>query len=345
MTYNESFGAPPHQGGQSGGIMKNSGCSRSLGCLLALSLLFNFAVIGGGMMFAKKPGPTSKLKEIWISGAGKKKIAVVQVRGAIMDGARSSSNIAAAGDIVAQLNKAQRDRRVKGTLILANSPGGGVTASDKIYQAVKALSKVKPVAVLMGDVCASGCVYMSANSTKIFAHPTSVTGSIGVITSSLNFHKMLEKIGVEGVTIASKKNKALLSPYKPINPEHKAILKKIIDEMYLRFVDIMSKGRKIPKETMLKIADGRVFSGVAAKKLKLVDEIGYQSDALKWLMKKAGLSSARLVKYRQQVGFAELLLGVSQLPQEIKSSRQLSIEKLLGVQSPRILYMYSSGLK
>ncbi len=325
--------------------MKNRGCSSSMGCFLALSLALNVVVIGGALLFAEKPGPRSGLREIWVSGKGKNKLAVVQVRGPIMEGTRSRGNLTAASDVVAQLHRAQRDRSVKGTLILANSPGGGVTASDKIYQAVKAHSKVKPVVVLMEDVCASGCVYMSANATEIVAHPTTVTGSIGVITSSFNVSKMFEKLGIEGVTIASKKNKAILSPFKPVNPEHKKIIKKIIDEMYLRFVDIMSKGRKIPKAKMLTIADGRVFTATVAKKLKLVDTLGYKADALRILMKRAKISSAKLVKFRQQIGFAELLMGYSQLPLEMKSARQFSLGKLLGMQAPRMYYMYSTGMK
>lgn len=326
-----------------GGMFKNSSCLAMFGCFAAICVGLGLVLVISAAMFGANPQPKNKLREIWISGKGKNKIAVVQVNGAIMEGARSSATMTAASDIVAQLKHIQRDKSVKGVLVLANSPGGGVTASDKIYRALKQLTdSKKPVVVLMGDVCASGCVYMSAYASKIMAHPTTVTGSIGVIISTLNFAKMLDKIGVEGVTITSKENKALLSPYKPVNPKHKAILKTIVDEMFARFVDILSKGRKIKKDKLMKVADGRVFTGAAAKKLGLVDSLGYKDDALAALKKLAGVSKVKLVKFRRPMGFADIFLGYAQLPQEIKSQRSMNMEKLLSLKGPRVYYMWSA---
>ncbi|TNE49024.1 MAG: signal peptide peptidase SppA [Deltaproteobacteria bacterium] len=333
-----SYQQPPRQNG----MFKNSSCLAMFGCFAALCIGLGLVIVISAAMFGSKPEPSSKMREVWISGKGKAKIAVVQVNGAIMEGSRSTGNVAAASDIVSQLNHIGKDSKVKGVLVLANSPGGGVTASDKIYNALKKLTDRKlPVVVLMGDVCASGCVYMSAFATKIVAHPTSITGSIGVITSTLNFSKMLEKIGVQGVTIASKENKALLSPFEPVKPEHKAILKKIIDEMYVRFVDIVAKGRKLKKDKLMKVADGRVFSGAAAVKLGLVDQLGYKQDALDLVKKLAGVSQVKLVKYRQRLGLADIFLGYAELPHELKTSRSMSLERLLSIKGPRMYYMWS----
>lgn len=323
-----------------GGLMKNSGCTFMLGCMAGLLCILLVMGIGAALM-GGKPEPANKLHEVWISGKGKDKLAVVHVRGAIMEGSRSTASTTVASEVVAQLQKAQRDNTVKGVLILANSPGGGVTASDKIYHAVKNIVAKKPVVVLMGDVCASGCVYMSAHASHIMAHPTTITGSIGVITSTINITKLFEKIGIEGINITSKENKALLSPYKPINPEHIAILKKIIDEMYDRFVSIVSEGRKIKKDVLLPIADGRVFTGAVAKQNKLVDSLGYKADALTLLKKLAGVSDAKLVKYRPHLGLAEIFLGYSQLSQELRTSQQVSLERLLHLKAPRVYYMWS----
>lgn len=324
------------------GIQRNKrGCMGALGCLLVVSLAINLVVLGGALIFREKPGPVKRLNEVWLSGKGESKLAVVRVTGPIMEGPRSTSSMTAASDVVRQLQRAGRDKGVKGVLLIANSPGGGVTASDKIYNSVKAFVKKKPLVMIMEDVCASGCVYLSAHATKILAHPTSITGSIGVITSTFNVSKMLDKIGVNAVTIASKENKALLSPFEPVKPEHKAILKKIIDEMYTRFVNVLVQGRKIPKEKLLPFADGRIFTGTVALKHKLIDGLGYRKDALKELMKLANVSSARLVQYRPPFSFYQLFRATASLPEELKSSRSLSLEKALNFKAPRVLYMWS----
>jgi len=323
------------------------GCQSSFGCLLSISIILNLLLFLGLASTYEKPRPQKQLSETWISGKGQHKIAFIHINGTIMGGSRPRNGVSPAQLVIQKLEQARRDPAVKGVLIQADSPGGSVTASDQIYHEMIALRKSgKPIVVLMGNTCASGCLYLAAPATKIYANPTTLTGSIGVIMSTLNFSKFLEQHGIKGVTIASKKNKALLSPFEPIKEEHKAILKKIIDELFARFAGILIKWRKIPKKELMKYADGRVFSATQALKFKLIDGIGYKQKALTSLLKltKLSRSTVKIVRYHKSVGFSDLLWGYMQLPKHLKSSQySLSIENLLRLKTPRAYYIWTAA--
>tara|TARA_B100000609_G_scaffold198303_1_gene197584 strand:+ start:33558 stop:34526 length:969 start_codon:yes stop_codon:yes gene_type:complete len=313
-----------------------------LGCLLSASLVFNLVLLViVSATSSTKSNKRGRYEEAWVSGKGANKIAMIQVDGTITGRPTSYSDTASARILVKQLRRARRDASVKGVFIEINSPGGSVTASDKIYQAMVKLRKSKkPIVLLMGDTCASGCVYMGVPANKVYAHPTTITGSIGVIISTLNFSKMMEKIGIQGVTIASKENKALLSPYAPVQESHKKILKDIVDEMHTRFVGIVAKWRKLPTKEVSAFADGRVFSAKQAKKLKLIDGISYRQQALKSLLKLAGLKNARYVRYKRQVNFFDLFKSYAKLPAELKKSRKISIDTMLDWTTPKAYYLW-----
>lgn len=332
---------PPY--GQRGGG-QSRGCLVSLGCLLGLSILFNLilmTVVGSVNQPARR---ASAMQEIPLSGKGKRKIAVIRLNGVIGVASRSLNDGGSPRAFAQKLERARKDRNVRGVLIYANSPGGSVTASDKMHHAMLRFKKSrKPVVVLMGDVCASGCVYATASANKILAMPTTITGSIGVIMSTLNFSELLGKIGVKGVVIASKKNKALLSPYMPVQEQHKEILKKIVDSMYKRFAGIVSKHRKIPMEKVVTFADGRVFGPKEAKSYKLVDDIGYNLDAKRAILKLAGLSRARFVRYKKQVGFSDLLRVYAHFPLRMEdAARKPSLNDILGQSAPKLYYMWAA---
>jgi protease-4 len=312
------------------------------GCLFAASIALNLIFFVASAMYAGQDQPAQTLNEVWLEGQAKDKIVEIPVRGAIIEESSSLSTTADSQTLVAQLQKALKDPQVKGVLIQANSPGGSVTASDKVYQAVVALREAKkPVVVLMHDTCASGCVYLAAPANLIVAHPTTVTGSIGVMMMTLNISKFLDHHGIQGVTITSKENKALLSPLQPIQPEHKQIVKVIIDEMFERFVGIVSKWRNIPKDDLLKFADGRIFIAAKAKDYKLIDAIGYRKDALKSLKELAKIKDARIVTYRRQVGWSDIFRSYAQLPNRIANNSRFSIQDLLRFDTPTAYYIWS----
>lgn len=319
------------------------GCMAAVGCVLLASLVVNIMLFA--MMSDKQQaqGHEKKLREVLLAGKGESKVAVLDLNGVIMEGVGNFRERATAASLLPMIRQAESDKMVRGVLLLANSPGGSVTASDKIYHALTRLAKKKPIVALMGDTCASGCVYATAAAHQIVAHPTTVTGSIGVIVSTLNFSAMLEKIGVKGVSITSKKNKALLSPYDPIQEEHKQIIKTIVDKMYHRFVDIVVAGRKLKREAVLQVADGRVFVAEDALKYKLIDRIGYRKDAQDLLLKLTKLPNARFVAYRKEATLFDIFAGMAEMPELVRRASSPSLSDLLSAQTPRAWYIWPAA--
>ncbi|MEG1553267.1 MAG: signal peptide peptidase SppA [Kiritimatiellia bacterium] len=164
-------------------------------------------------------------------------------------------------------------------LLVIDSPGGGVTPSDRLYHALECFKTSKTgrkVFVLGGDIVASGAYYTALQADWIRIHPTTIIGSIGVIVPGFNAALLAQKLGIADNSITSGASKDLGNPLKPINPEHNAILKSVVDAMYERFIGLVAKGRQLPIEAVRKLADGRVYSAEDAINLHLADDIGYE---------------------------------------------------------------------
>lgn len=236
------------------------------------------------------------LEERVISGADKDKIVMISIDGVITDeskenflGLTTESPISL---IKESLKRAEKDPDVKALILKINSPGGTVTASDIIYNEIKQFKERKniPVMTIFMDIGASGAYYIAMSSDIVAAHPTSVTGSIGVIMQGINVREGLEKIGVYDQSFTSGKNKSIGSPLKEISPEQKAILQGVVNSLYNRFYQVVKEGRpqftKQKKEASLRaLCDGRIFTADQAKKLGLVDEVGYFEDFIPKLIK------------------------------------------------------------
>jgi len=162
------------------------------------------------------------------------------------------------------------------------------------------------VLVEMGSACCSGGYYIAAGADYIIAHPTTITGSIGVIMSTVNAAELAKKIGIESVVIATGTNKAMLDPLKPVDQEHVKIFKKAVDSDYERFLSVVSKGRNIPVDKIRQIADGRILGAEEAKKLKLVDAIGYSEDSEAKLAKMAKAEDIRIVRYKDDPSWRDI---------------------------------------
>lgn len=201
----------------------------------------------------------------------KPKVALIKVQDTIMDYM----------DTVESIAKAQKDESVKAVVILVDSPGGAVGASQEIYRSIEKLREKKPVVVSMGNVAASGGYYVSAPANIIYANPGTITGSIGVIIQQVDLSQILDKIGVKVNTVKSGENKDILYPNKPLTPEQRKILQDTVMDVYEQFLDAIVKYRKIDKEKLRQYADGRVFSGKQAKEIGLVDKLGNIQDAIK----------------------------------------------------------------
>lgn len=208
-----------------------------------------------------------------------KQIAVVVVQGEIVDGEGDEGT--AGGDTVSELlEKARRDDKVKAVLLRVNSPGGSVFASEKIRRGVLALqADGKPVVASMSTLAASGGYWVSMDANKIFAEPTTITGSIGIFGMIPTFAEPLNKIGVHTDGVGTTPLAGALRIDRPLGPEIKTLFQLQIEKGYRNFIEGVAKGRKIPVEQVNSIARGRVWSGKAAKELGLVDELGSFGDA------------------------------------------------------------------
>ncbi len=237
------------------------------------------------------------------------KIALIQITGMIADSDRRG--LITKGEnpvarIVESLQKAAKDAKIKAIVLRINSPGGTVTASDIVYREIQHFRETskKPVVVLMSDVAASGGYYIACAADEIIAHPTTITGSIGVIIQTFNFSEGMRRIGINADAITSGPNKATGSPFEPMPPEHRALLQGLVDEFYANFVAIVTENRPNLSIADLEwITDGRVVTGKRAAEVGLVDSTGDLRDAFAAAKKRANLTAAKLVKYHRPLEY------------------------------------------
>ncbi len=271
----------------------------------------------------------------------KKKVAILNIKGVILS---QKMPMAGAVDMVErlrqQLEHAGKDKNLAGVLLEIDSPGGGITASDILHEAVLDLRKKgKKVVVLMEDVAASGGYFIAAGADKIYAHPTTITGSIGVIVKSVNVEGLFEKIGLEDVTLKSTRTpfKDMLSSTRQMTEAERKVMIDLIDQMYDHFIDVIVKGRKMKRKKVLRLADGRVYTAEEAKKSGLIDGIGYRKDALKALYDLAELKKEpKVVKYRRSFNIQDFLSGGAGSRAELLLLNQLQS----GLRTPRFMYLW-----
>lgn len=251
---------------------------------------------------------------------GDNQIGVIEVTGPIMDSKKT----------VAQLRKFVKDDNIKGLVIRVDSPGGAVAPSQEIYDAVKKAKAKKPLVVSMGGTAASGGYYIACGADTIFANSGSVTGSIGVITQLFQVNQLLDKAKIEVNTIKTGPYKDAGSPFKPFGEDDARYFNELITDIYDQFVDDVAECRKLKREEVLKVADGRVFTGRQALKLKLVDKLGTFEDAVDHVAKAAKIKDDPKLVYpaKDEVPLLGSLLksNVEGLVQEVKQSATPSIE-------------------
>lgn len=207
------------------------------------------------------------------TGSSGSKVAIVYAEGEIVDGEGSGSNFG--GDKLARaIRKFRLDPDIKAIVLRINSPGGSGSASEVIWRELAAAHKAKPVVVSMGTVAASGGYYIATAADRIFAEPTTITGSIGVFGLFPNVQKLFSNIGITWDSVATTPYSDLLTPFREKSPEEMGVIQKYIDEFYQQFLERVSQARNIPVDQVNEIAQGRVWSGERAIKLHLVDEIG-----------------------------------------------------------------------
>ncbi|HET6465149.1 MAG TPA: signal peptide peptidase SppA [Nitrospiria bacterium] len=288
------------------------------------------------------------LEEKDVSGAGADKIVLMDLSGMISEEEKGSS-LVPEPNLVAQfkeeLKKAAHDPAVKAVVLRINSPGGTVTASDILHHELEVFKKQtgKKVIVSIMDLGASGGYYVAVAADKIVAHPTTVTGSIGVIMLSVNVQGLLEKIGVTGTAIKSGDKKDMGSPLRPMTEEERQLFQGIINQMYDRFVSVVAAGRKnMTVDQVRKAADGRVYTAQQALDLGLVDGIGYLDDAIQSAKTEAGLSKARVVIYLRPGSYKDNIY--SQMPSgaaQTVNLVNLDLRSFVQSGTPRFMYLWS----
>jgi len=223
------------------------------------------------------------LIEVWSAGSGDVKVARIPLRGLILfeapgfllDGGSAEAALRA-------IKRASADPDVRGIILDVESGGGGITASDILYQALldfKAGGEGRVVVAQFGDVAASGAYYIALAADQIVAHPTTLTGSIGVLMQSYNIRELAGKLGIADVTIKSGAHKDLLNPFGEMSDEQRAMLQGVVNALHDRFVSLTALRRGLDEAAVRAVADGRVLLAADALKLGLIDRIGYARDA------------------------------------------------------------------
>ena len=285
---------------------------RKLGCLsiflfvaLCGSILVNFAL--AITAFRKLDGVATdeesrpRFREVIVENGSRgssDKIAVITLRGIISTGISGNVGESMVDDLRWQLEQARNDDEVRAVVLEVDSPGGEVTASDMIYNAVAKTRAKKPVVVYMESLAASGGYYVSCGGKYLMANETSITGSIGVIIQTLNYEQLFNKIGLASVVFKSGKFKDMLNGARPMTPEERDYVQSFVMKTYEKFLGIVAKERNLPAETLRNgIADGRILSGRDALDNKLIDGLGQIEDAFAKAKDLGRSPSAKIVKY------------------------------------------------
>jgi len=251
------------------------------------------------------------------------RVAVVYAVGEIISG-EGSDDIIGSDRISKAIRKARKDDKVKAIVMRVNSPGGSALASDVILREVKLAAEEKPFIVSMGNVAASGGYYISAAAHKIYAEPTTITGSIGVLGMLPNLEKTMEnKLGITYDYALTNKNSNFMTPFRPLTSQQREVIKGYIENVYDTFVQHVMEGRGMSYEEVDEIGQGRVWIGTDAQNIGLVDEIGGLEDAVQAAVELANLETYSIREYPVQKDFfqelMDQLMGKASVEAKIRS--------------------------
>jgi len=328
---------------------KSSGCLWMLAgfglCLGFLTVLAIVFIVASGNSVRTVVKPTApKFEETVVVDAKKDakdpdaKIALITLRGIITSAEPGTIGDTMVDDLKLQCEQAAMDEKVRAVVLYVDSPGGEVTASDFIYNAVRKIrdggygpKNKKPVVVYMGSLAASGGYYVSCGGTYLIANETTLTGSIGVIMQSLHYQHLFDKLGLETITFKSGQFKDMLSGSRELTQEERDYVQGMIMQTYGKFVGIVARERKLNEDELRHgLADGRVISGKDAMAARLINATGEVEDAYAKAMELGGAKGAAVVRYESPFKFGRLLrlLGQSE-----KTSVEVNVAKVL---SPKL---------
>ena len=274
--------------------------------------------------------------------SGKNKIAVIFAQGEILYG-EGGADVIGQGIMNKAIRKAKDDEKVKAIVLRVDSPGGSALVSDIIWREIELAKEVKPVVVSMGNVAASGGYYIAAGADKIFAEPTTITGSIGVFGTVPNIAELAEDIGINAEQVGTNKNSVDYSLFEPMTDEFRAVVQESIEDVYETFLSRVSAGRGITMAEADSLAQGRVWSGADAKRLGLVDELGNLEDAIVEAAKMAEVEDYGIKKFpKYKSGFEKLMEDLGGASVDAKQS---FIEEEIGSEAYSILKQVKSAME
>ncbi|HEX7510821.1 MAG TPA: signal peptide peptidase SppA [Chitinivibrionales bacterium] len=243
---------------------------------------------------------TSETGSLKLSGLSTKRIGLAQI----------SDVIYSSEEYVRQLRDLREDADICGVILRIDSPGGAVAPSQEIYEEVMRFREAnKPVVVSMGNLAASGGYYIASPAFKIFANPGTITGSIGVIMSFTHYYKLLDKIGVDFQVLKAGELKDVGNPNRAMTLREKQYMQTMLDDVHMQFIEDVGRARGISMDSLIPIADGRIFTGRQAVEARLVDTLGGFEDAVAYIKNHCNVpEKSTLVEKKRPEGFLKRLL-------------------------------------
>jgi protease-4 len=322
---------------------KGIGWKIFFGIILGLSIIANIVLfvlliaVGSQMLFESADTSESFAEKVIEKGPGSSKIAVIKIEGII--------NNELADLVASQIKEAKTDKSVKAVIFKTVTPGGGIAASDRIYDEILRFKAEtgKPVIAFMQTIATSGGYYTSVGCDKIIAEPTAITGSIGVIMGHFELKDLFElKLGIKPLILKSGPKKDWPTSFEPVTEEQIAYLNDtLIMPAYERFLNVVAKGRgQLSHEQIRALADGSVYNAQQAFDNKLIDEIGYMQEAIKDAKTLANITNARVVEYNKAFALEDWLGAKS----GINTFLRLNRDSLYEVTTPQLMYLWDGGL-
>lgn len=271
----------------------------------------------------------------------KDKIAIVYAQGEILYG-EGGPNTIGQGIMGEALKKAREDEDVKAIVLRINSPGGSALTSDIIWREIELTKAIKPVIVSMGDVAASGGYYIAVGADKIFAEPTTITGSIGVFGTIPNISELAKKMGINAEQVGTNKNSVDYSLFEPMRDDFKNVVQEGIEQTYQTFLGRVAEGRNITMAEADQLAQGRVWSGVDAKRIGLVDELGGLEDAVSAAAEMVNLKVYGIKNFPKYKSGMEQLLET--LGAASAKASEAFIEEEIGIEAYNLLKQVKSAM-
>ena len=297
--------------------------------------------------------PLGELHERTIEGEGKSKLLLMDITGFISEKERSGGmkeKPSMVAEVKEALEKAEKDQDIVGVILRINSPGGTVTASDTILHELLAFKTRKkiPLYACITGVGTSGGYYIATAADEISAHPTAITGSIGVLFMRFNVEGLLSKIGVSEKNIKSGEMKDILSPFRPATAEEEKIIQEIITALHRRFVEVVlaRPGSTLTREQLERLADGRIFTAEQAKAARLIDRVGYLDDAVTAMKKKLNLKEAKVIAYYRPGSYrGTIYSGSAHESPQVVNLINVNADGLELLSGTEFMYLWKPGLR